>query len=489
MFGNVNLAAFGMLSAAGQAPSPPTLPATVNAVLGGMDADGRQWSRQVTLRIVAQQQWPAMVLSVAQTTVQQDTTTPDSSCQWLVHLLVEERNGFPVQLSSLSRAGAFASEQIDQLFGTSHLAPYGFLQTALCENVLSPPQAIDYVLQGTDTNGVAVQAAVRVSFTGPASDPAAIAASPQSVALTISNASGSATGSIAVSAAWTVSVFPSNVATSWLTVSPPSGPAPGNLSITANGSGLASGVYRATLVLNGTNTMPQSLEVPVTLLVGDTSSVRIDGVANAASFQTAVAPGMLASVFGSQLASQPQQAAAIPLPLQAQGVSVTVNGVAAPLVYLSPGQLNIQIPYEVGAGAAVLGVNVNGLVAYCDFRVMPSAPGIFASAGSLVPASQARPGDTLALFMTGEGDVTPFFGTNSTPPPATALDQLPKPALPISVSVAGTQAAVQFIGIPSGLMVTQINFTVPPGTPPGLQPVAVTVNGVASPPVNLTIVP
>src|SRR5208283_5407442 len=70
MFGNVNLAAFGTLSASGQAPSPATLPATVNAVLGGIDADGRQWSRQVNLRIVAQQQWPAMVLSVAPTTVQ-----------------------------------------------------------------------------------------------------------------------------------------------------------------------------------------------------------------------------------------------------------------------------------------------------------------------------------------------------------------------------------------------------------------------------------
>ena len=40
----------------------------------------------------------------------------------------------------------------------------------------------------------------------------------------------------------------------------------------------------------------------------------------------------------------------------------SVNGVAAPLDYVSPGQLNIQIPYEVGAGPAVLGVNVNGAV-------------------------------------------------------------------------------------------------------------------------------
>jgi len=484
MFGTVNLPAFGTLSAGGQAPSPATLPATVDAVLSGKDAGGRQWSRQFKLLIVAQQPWPAMVLSTAPATVQQDTAA-DPSCQWPVNLLVEERNGFPVELSSLSRAGAFASQQIDQLFGTSHLAAYGSLQATVCESALSPPQAIDYALFGTDVNGVAVEAPVHVSFAGPASAPAALSASPQAIALSVSNSSRS---SIAVSASWTVSVFPSNAATGWLSATPLSGTAPGNLTITANAAGLTKGVYTATLILSGTNTTPQVLEVPVTLLVGDTSSVQINGVTNAASFQTAIAPGMLASVFGSQFASQPQSATTIPLPLQMQGVSVTVNGLPAGLVYVSQGQLNIQIPYEVGAGPAVLGVDVNGQVAYLDFAVTPSAPGVFAAGGALVPFGQARAGDTLPLFMTGEGDVAPFFGTNNTPPSTTPLGQLPKPALPIGVTIGGTQAAIQFIGIPSGLMVTQINFTVPPGTPPGVQPLIVTVNGVASPPVNLTIV-
>jgi uncharacterized protein (TIGR03437 family) len=91
--------------------------------------------------------------------------------------------------------------------------------------------------------------------------------------------------------------------------------------------------------------------------------------------------------------------------------------------------------------------------------------------------------------MTGEGDVSPFFGTNRTAPSTTPLDQLPKPVLPVTVTVGGLQAAIQFIGIPSGLLGTQINFTIPPGLTAGVQPLVVTVNGVSSPPVNLTVAP
>lgn len=78
------------------------------------------------------------------------------------------------------------------------------------------------------------------------------------------------------------------------------------------------------------------------------------------------------------------------------GVSETVNGVAAPLYYISSGMLNIQIPYETGSGPAVVGVNNNGQVASYLFTVTPSAPGIFADVNSaLVPNSSGKGGDTL----------------------------------------------------------------------------------------------
>jgi uncharacterized protein (TIGR03437 family) len=197
---------------------------------------------------------------------------------------------------------------------------------------------------------------------------------------------------------------------------------------------------------------------------------------------------MIMSVFGTQLAPSTQAASSIPLPLTMAGVSATVNGIAAPLYYVSPGQLNVQVPYETGAGAAVLGVNNNGQIAAYTFQVTPSAPGILVAGGNLVPYSTGKRGQTLLLFVTGEGDVTPLLSTGTTPSSTTALAQLPKPILPVTVTVGGVQAALAFVGIPSGLAgTTQINFTIPAGAPLGDQPVVVTVGGVVSQSANLTV--
>jgi uncharacterized protein (TIGR03437 family) len=492
MFGRANIAPFGRLSVSGVIPPQPVLPATLHVGLGGRDADGRQWSRQVTVTILPSLQGPAIVLSSAPGAVQQDPAA-DPSCQWSEQLLLQEQNGLPMQITSFKKGAVDLSGQIARLFGTSHLAAFGSLQATICETGINPPQTLDYEIEGTDEYGASPRATLRGSFAGPASGPAILSVSPPAVSISVPNSGGSGTGSLAVSGgtgvAWTVSVFPSNATTAWLTVNPLSGTGPVQLSLAANAFGFGKGVYGATLILRGTNTVPQFLEVPVDLVVGESPAMRIDGVTNAASFQLAVAPGMLATVFGSQLAPEVRWPAVFPLPLQMSGVSATINGVAAPLLYISPGQLNIQIPYEAGAGPAVVGVNVNGQVAFHEFTIAPSAPGIFAAGGALVPTASGRPGDTLPLFMTGEGDVSPFFGTNRTPPSTTPLEQLPRPVLPVTVTVGGLPAAVQFMGIPSGLLGAQINFTIPLGATPGVQPLVVTVNGVSSPPVNLTVAP
>ncbi len=151
--------------------------------------------------------------------------------------------------------------------------------------------------------------------------------------------------------------------------------------------------------------------------------------------------------------------------------------------------MNIQVPYETGAGTAVLGVNNNGQVAYFPFQVTSSAPGIFMTedgAGNLVPNATGKPGDILSAYMTGEGDVTPALKTGFAPT-TPILSDLPAPTLPLSLTVGGVPATIDFMGIPHLVGVTQINFTVPSGTPLGPQPVVVTVGGVASPAVTLTI--
>jgi uncharacterized protein (TIGR03437 family) len=181
----------------------------------------------------------------------------------------------------------------------------------------------------------------------------------------------------------------------------------------------------------------------------------------------------------------------LPLPLSMQGITATVNGVAAPLYYVSPGQLNIQIPYETGAGPAVVAVNNGGQVAVFPFTVTMAAPGLYNSAidnSTGQPASSATAGTVLLLFMTGDGDITPFLATGATPSSNTTASQLPKPRLPVTVTVGGVAATVLFAGIPAGLTgVTQIDITVPANAPTGTQEVVVTVGGVAAPPVMLTV--
>ena len=84
--------------------------------------------------------------------------------------------------------------------------------------------------------------------------------------------------------------------------------------------------------------------------------------------------------------------------------------------------------------------------------------------------------------------MTPTLTTGDTPAQGTSVTRLPRPRLPVSVTVAGVQAVVRFIGITPGTAgVTQINFTVPAALAPGVLPVVVSVGGVASPFVNLTV--
>ena len=166
----------------------------------------------------------------------------------------------------------------------------------------------------------------------------------------------------------------------------------------------------------------------------------------------------------------------------------SVNGISAPFYFVSAGQLNVQIPYETSLGTAVVGVNNNGQVAAFPFEVTASAPGIFSSNGTLVPSASGKQGDILLAFITGDGDLTPTLPTGATPGSGTSIARLPKPKLPLTLTVGGVPANVVFAGVPSGLSgVTQINFTIPLNTPPGLQPVVVNVGGVDSQPVNLLV--
>ena len=207
--------------------------------------------------------------------------------------------------------------------------------------------------------------------------------------------------------------------------------------------------------------------------------------ANPASGQTTGAPGMLLSVFGNNLAPAPLTLTGNPLPFAATSVSATVNGQAAPLLYVSPTQINLQIPYEVGSGPAMLGIANNGQVAAFQFQVAPSAPAIYTDGnGNLAGNPSVKAGSIATLYLNGMGDVSPALDTGASAPTNAAVT----PVLPLSVTVGGIPAIVQFSGLaPSTVGTAQVNFYVPASLASGPQPVVVTVGGVASAPVNVTV--
>jgi uncharacterized protein (TIGR03437 family) len=88
--------------------------------------------------------------------------------------------------------------------------------------------------------------------------------------------------------------------------------------------------------------------------------------------------------------------------------------------------------------------------------------------------------------VNGAGDVAGLIRTGYAPPSSTAANYTP--LLPVSVTVGGAPAFLQSVGLmPNQFGVTQVKFTLPASVAAGVQPVVVTVGGVSSPPVNVTV--
>ena len=136
----------------------------------------------------------------------------------------------------------------------------------------------------------------------------------------------------------------------------------------------------------------------------------------------------------------------------------------------------------------MLGINNNGQIAGIQLPVSAAAPGIFADVnGNLSPTPTVAQGGTTTLWMVGAGDVTNLILTGFAPASASVASQY-QPLLPVSVTVGGSPAFVQSAGLlVNQFGVTQVKFTLPSSAATGVEPVVVTVGGVSSPPVNVTV--
>jgi uncharacterized protein (TIGR03437 family) len=469
-----------------------TVPLTRDFHFAGADADGTAWSRDITVPFIASavtSYSPAISLTPSSPFIQQNPQA-DPSCQWSQQVTIQELSGYQVTLLGFTAGSNVVTTTLPQVFGTTRLAPRGMLSGTVCFAGGSPAQE-SYVVTGAAETGAVVAATASVSLAKAPATAIAFTTPVTPVVMTIPDSSQKQTAQVPLtyssgSPAWTARVLPA--AQTWLTLSASTGSGNTTLTLQASGAGLSNGVYNAILLIAATGALPQSIQIPVVLVVGGSQNVSILGMGNAASGDQVFAPGQLVAVYGNGLASTNAGAAIQPLPLVLAGASATVNGVAAPLWFVSPGQINLQIPYETSAGTAVLGVTNNGDAAAYLFLVSPAGPGIFAYQGSMVPEPTGSPRQTLVGFITGDGDVTPTLATGATASPAATIAQLPHSRQTLSVTIGGEPADIAFNGIVNGLIgVTQVNFTIPPDTPLGPQAVIVTVGGVSSLPVNLTV--
>ena len=209
-------------------------------------------------------------------------------------------------------------------------------------------------------------------------------------------------------------------------------------------------------------------------------------VVNGASLRSEpIAPRELVSIFGTNLGpASPIVAGAPPLPTVLGGFSVLVNGVAAPLFFVSASEINFEVPVDLSGTTATLQVTgmVNGLPVQSAIVSIPAAAtapglftlsnagiglGVFLNSGYTVTATNpAHPGDALELVATGFGATNPA-GTSGSAPPANA-----QILAPVSMTVDGQTVSGVYVPYPAPAL-DEFAFTVPASTTPGLLTVVV----------------
>jgi len=232
--------------------------------------------------------------------------------------------------------------------------------------------------------------------------------------------------------------------------------------------------------------------VSVTLVVQAPS---ITGVPNGASFQAGFASATWVSIFGTNLSqtTRPWQNSDFVnglLPTSLSGVSVTINGLAAYVEYISPTQVNVLAPDDATVGAVEVQVTA-GQVKSNSFTAQKEqfAPAFFTMGGNYAAAEHAdytlvgepgliagaittpaKPGEIILIYGTG-------FGPTSPPLPSAQLVTTPAVlANSVQVTIGGVSAPWIFAGL-AGSGLCQFNVTVP-NVPNGDAAVVAQIGGV-----------
>jgi len=219
---------------------------------------------------------------------------------------------------------------------------------------------------------------------------------------------------------------------------------------------------------------------------------RVAAITNGADFSRNLGSGGLITIFGDNLSDQTASATSTPLPTSLGNTCVTVNGANLPLMFVSPEQINAQLPFVAGV-SNMLVHNPGGLSNIFVSNVNASAPAIFKVLGPnnnsfaavfrednklATLSSPLRANEIAVIYATGLGSVTPIALPGYKAPDSPLTTVVNQPA----VTFGGVNGDILFAGLAPGFVALyQLNVRVPIGSPLGAEvPLKVSAGGQSS---------
>ena len=222
---------------------------------------------------------------------------------------------------------------------------------------------------------------------------------------------------------------------------------------------------------------------------------QISGVVNAGNFSQAMAPGGLISVFGTNLSPVNMATNQVPLPTALGDSCLVINGTAVPMLFVSPEQINAQLPFNAAGDETLVLYTPGGVSNNYNLTLSSDAPSVFLSgvAGPetgiatvvrssnnqlVTPTNPIHPGDQIVIYATGLGATTPPVAAGAAAPshPLARVTDTPV------VTLGGVPLTLEFAGLaPGEVGVYQIDAAVPRSIGQGMSvPLTITQSGGAT---------
>ncbi len=254
------------------------------------------------------------------------------------------------------------------------------------------------------------------------------------------------------------------------------------------------------------------LSIPQNFVIGPPPTITQGGIVSSANpfGGSTGSPGALITIYGNNLTGVLQSAGSgvteFPLPSTLGGVTVIIGNDFAPIYSVTPGAVNVQVPYELAIRTQAVQIQFNGFTANSSLAIANVTPSLFsmdesgsgqgavriantatipAPVGAFAGSAPAHPGDYLEVYCTGLGTVNPAVADGAAPS-ASPLSQTTHTA---SATVGGLPATVLFSGLTPGIaglyvVDVQIPMTVQTGN---AVPITLTIGGVTSNTVTVAV--